>query len=156
MPYELYCNFTDECDKYINDSYQNVLKQYGFRTYLMADYYANKSKYIPFRFPGATRGCIKIDYDTMEILKVILYETSVQKVSNIGCYTEEIENVKKMVGQKIIIYDETGTPKKPIKRYIWGYGKAVGYSCPNCKFEFPIGWKETQCKECGQQIDWDF
>ena len=99
----IYCNFTEECDKYLNELFSRIYEEWGHHTYIYKEYMDEKQKWIPFRVVGATRGAIRINYDTMEILEVCLYETAYKK-KGMECYTQDVENVKDMVGEKLIIY----------------------------------------------------
>ena len=42
--------------------------------------------------------------------------------------------------------------KDPIPRDLWELGTATGSSCPNCGYDFPIGYLHNYCWECGQAV----
>ena len=100
--------FTFFCDTfaYISESYFSERRQKGgFCTYVLeVDTY--RPNFMAIRFPGATRGHIEIDENSI-IKDIVFYEDSgiaKKEPNNVGIYKEEIiDAVKKFIGRKIII-----------------------------------------------------
>lgn len=101
-----YCGeITEFIDKYIiglskslNDKNKRI-----FRTYLCSISKNDGYKVVGFRFPGATRGHIKIDKDNI-IEDIIFYSDTCFGHGRLSpLYCEDIvEDIKQFIGQKLI------------------------------------------------------
>lgn len=85
--------FTEACDEHLLDVYLTDpdFNSHGFGTELMVDSsleVKDNTITIPFRFPGATRGHIKMDVSSCKIVDVVFYENATKP--GIGCYKESV------------------------------------------------------------------
>jgi hypothetical protein len=92
--------YTNELTEEIDNNLIDAWKGKNFCTYFVIEYIDDKAKDIPFRFPGATRGGIKVDEDGI-ILKIIFdYFNGYEGPGS--CYKKEVqEAVKKYIGYRI-------------------------------------------------------
>lgn len=93
------CNFTEAMDKCLKPMWKKSV-EIGccLPTYLMYDETDLRYRKIPFRFPGATRGNIKIKSDYKTIEDVVFDEDTSFGPS--GCYElVAMEECKKFIGK---------------------------------------------------------
>ena len=84
--------FTEACDEHLREEYSRDLGN-AFSTELWMDLYPRQNEgsdtVIVFRFPGATRGHIKVNPYTCQITEVKFYQ-EVAIAESIGCYKESV------------------------------------------------------------------
>lgn len=79
------------------DTYLKIKSAYSFNTYICSKY---KDMY-PIRYPGATRGHIRVDENEI-ITEIVLYKNEDYDTSEI--YESDIEECfKKYIGMRIVI-----------------------------------------------------
>lgn len=98
---EYFNNITEELNEYL-------LPQYNYKSHSFYTYIGQWKQDNPYtwciRFPGATRGHIKVD-DNMIITEINLYDSAFQ--DGIGCYKREAEQaLTKHIGTKLILNKE--------------------------------------------------
>lgn len=87
--------FTEECDAFLLDDWKKHAADFDLHTEFFidgCDMFDGKSYTIGFRFPGATRGHVKLDADTGRVIEVMFYETAYSK-AGIACYKTGINSL---------------------------------------------------------------
>lgn len=101
---ELRSKFTEECDKYLTQTYKDLQAQgYGYTYFHLDGEYAESGGLpmnLPFRYPGATRGHVTLDKQGC-ISSVVFYETDVG--AGVGVYEKGIKALEQeAIGWKVI------------------------------------------------------
>jgi len=103
---EYQCSITDMFDLY--QIYQSELGppyDQWMKTYMMPPEDHSGKWYIPFRVPGATRGCIEVipNGNLWEIIHIEFYKsTAIVDECAIGCYKADVKDlIPSFIGNKI-------------------------------------------------------